>query len=69
MYKSKSVVVYDKEKTTIFLQNKFTDRRKYWQHIKPRNGLGDIDVTPHQQGLQNIFHSCTRPITLRLRTN
>ena len=34
MCKSKSAA-YDKEETNIFLECKFTDPRKYWQHIKP----------------------------------
>ena len=43
--KSKSAV-YHKDQTATFLQYKFTDPRKYWQHIKPRNGSVDIDVAP-----------------------
>ena len=41
--KSKSAAS-DKEETATFLQYKFTDPRKYRQHIKPRNIPVDIDV-------------------------
>ena len=45
MCKSKSAA-YDKEETNIFLECKFTDQRKYWQHIKPRTSQCDTNVTP-----------------------
>ena len=45
MCKSKSAA-YDKEETNIFLECKFTDPRKYWQHIKPRTSQCDTNVTP-----------------------
>ena len=35
-----------KKKTIIFLECKFTDPRKYWQHIKPRISQCDTIVTP-----------------------
>ena len=28
------------------MQYKFTDPKKYWQHIKPRNGRCDSNVAP-----------------------
>ena len=37
---------YDKEETNIFLECKFTDPTKYWQHIKPRTSQCDTNVTP-----------------------
>ena len=45
MCRSKSAA-YDKEETNIFLECKFTDPRKYWQHIKPRTSQRDTNVTP-----------------------
>ena len=45
MCKSKSAA-YDKEETNIILECKFTDPRKYWQHIKPRTSQCDSNVTP-----------------------
>ena len=45
MCKSKAAA-YDKEETNIFLECKFTDPRKYWQHIKPRTSQCDTNVTP-----------------------
>ena len=45
MCKSKSAA-YNKEETNIFLLCKFTDPRKYWQHIKPRTSQCDMNVTP-----------------------
>ena len=58
-----NINLMDMKQKQVFLQYKFTDPRKYWQHIKPRNELCDIDVTPamfaeHFSHVYSFTHTC-----------